>query len=146
MREGSFSHVLTLATTQNVSGINTYAILAAPKTDGAEALVLAASWLSRALDDDGERRVNVRGVALLLAIANYFKSARPRVLFDPVLGPPTEQRLTCLEYSMWSKDIIFVVSDGYIDGMHAWLDAYHGNGQSSQCQRRSCRIVMGRGN
>jgi glycosylphosphatidylinositol transamidase len=34
---------------------------------------------------------------------------------------------------MWSKDIIFVVADGYIDGMQAWLDAYHGNGQSSQC-------------
>ena len=34
---------------------------------------------------------------------------------------------------MWSKDIVFVVADGYIDGMQAWLDAYHGNGQSSQC-------------
>ncbi|GAA5880792.1 hypothetical protein JCM3774_005751 [Rhodotorula dairenensis] len=97
-----------LSATSNVSGINTYAILAAPKTDGAEALVLGASWLSRALSDDGERRTNVRGVALLLAIANYFK-----------------------KYSMWSKDIIFVVSDGYIDGMQAWLDAYHGNGQSN---------------
>ncbi|GAA5989951.1 hypothetical protein JCM10908_002393 [Rhodotorula pacifica] len=97
-----------LSSTSNVSGINTYAILAAPKTDGAEALVLSASWLSRALDEDGQRRVNVRGVALLLAIANYLK-----------------------KYSMWSKDIIFVVSDGYMDGMHAWLDAYHGNGQSN---------------
>ncbi|KWU44358.1 GPI-anchor transamidase [Rhodotorula sp. JG-1b] len=96
-----------LSGTSNVSGINTYAILAAPKTDGAEALVLGASWLSRATNEAGERRINVRGVALLLAIANSFK-----------------------KYSMWSKDIIFVVADGYIDGMQAWLDAYHGNGQS----------------
>ncbi|KAG0666333.1 Glycosyl phosphatidyl inositol protein transamidase complex subunit [Rhodotorula mucilaginosa] len=98
-----------LSSTSNVSGINTYAILAAPKTDGTEALVIGASWLSRATDEAGERRINVRGVALLLAIANYFK-----------------------KYSMWSKDIIFVVADGYIDGMQAWLDAYHGNGQSKR--------------
>ncbi|BGP58138.1 Glycosyl phosphatidyl inositol protein transamidase complex subunit [Rhodotorula sphaerocarpa] len=95
-------------TGQSLSGTNTYAVLAAPKTDGAEAIVLSASWLSRARSEDGERRVNVRGVALLLAMANYFK-----------------------KYSMWSKDIIFVVSDGYMDGMQAWLDAYHGNGQSN---------------
>lgn len=67
---------LVRARAQNVSGINTYAILAAPKTDGAEALVIGASWLSRATDEAGERRINVRGVALLLAIANYFKSKR----------------------------------------------------------------------
>ena len=34
-------------------------------------------------------------------------------------------------YSLWAKDIVFVVSDGYLDGMHAWLAAYHGSSQSS---------------
>jgi len=29
------------------------------------------------------------------------------------------------EYSHWSKDIIFVISDNYLDGMHVWLGAYH---------------------
>jgi hypothetical protein len=29
------------------------------------------------------------------------------------------------EYAHWSKDIIFVISDGHLDGMHAWLSAYH---------------------
>ncbi|GAA6021521.1 hypothetical protein JCM10207_005789 [Rhodosporidiobolus poonsookiae] len=91
-----------------LTGTNTYAIFAAPKTDGAEALVLSASWLSRARGDDGEQRINTRGVALVLALANYFK-----------------------KYSLWSKDIIFVVSDGYSEGMQAWLDAYHGFGQSN---------------
>ena len=57
-----------------MSGVNTYAILQAPKTDGAEALVLSASWLTRALDSEGERSVNRRGVATLLAVANYVKS------------------------------------------------------------------------
>ena len=56
------------------TGTNVYAILAAPKTDGAEAVVLSASWLSRAMDEDGRRRVNIRGVALVLALANYLKS------------------------------------------------------------------------
>jgi len=35
------------------------------------------------------------------------------------------------EYSLWAKDIIFVISDGYLDGMHAWLSAYHDSIQSS---------------
>lgn len=36
-----------------------------------------------------------------------------------------------LEYSHWSKDIIFVISDGYLDGMQAFLNEYHGSFQSS---------------
>ncbi|TNY19340.1 GPI-anchor transamidase [Rhodotorula diobovata] len=100
-------YTFELAHNSTVSGVNTYAILPAPKTDGAEALVLSASWLSRARDDDGSRRVNTRGVAIVLALANYFK-----------------------KHSMWSKDIVFVVSDGYVEGAQAWLDSYHGYQQS----------------
>lgn len=62
----------------NLSGTNAYAILRAPKTDGAEAVVVSASWDSRALEEDEgngkRRRKNVRGVALVLALANYLKS------------------------------------------------------------------------
>ena len=36
---------------------------------------------------------------------------------------------------MWSKDIIFLVSDGYDEGAQAWLNAYHGAGQSSKLAR-----------
>lgn len=68
----------------------------------------------------------------MLALANYFKSARPH--------PPQllRRRLTfgSTEYSFWSKDIIFVVSDGYSEGAQAWLDAYHGYGQSSTLRGR----------
>ena len=28
--------------------------------------------------------------------------------------------------SLWARDIIFVISDGYLDGMHAFLSTYHG--------------------
>ncbi|SCZ94130.1 BZ3500_MvSof-1268-A1-R1_Chr12-2g03707 [Microbotryum saponariae] len=92
-----------------LQGTNVYSILQAPKTDGAESLVLGASWLSRALHQDTkEQRVNVRGVASVLALANFLK-----------------------KYSMWSKDIIFLVSDDYIAGAQAWIDEYHGNQQSN---------------
>ncbi|KAI5474391.1 glycosylphosphatidylinositol transamidase [Pseudohyphozyma bogoriensis] len=97
-----------LGGTSRLNGTNVYSILQAPKTDGAEALVLSASWMSRAVGDDGEKRINTRGVAIVLALANYLK-----------------------KYSMWSKDIIFLLSDGYVDGAHAWLDAYHKYGQSN---------------
>lgn len=34
------------------------------------------------------------------------------------------------DFSYWGKDIILVVGDGYLDGMQAWLAAYHGASQS----------------
>ncbi|GAA5985963.1 hypothetical protein JCM5350_007822 [Sporobolomyces pararoseus] len=97
-----------LSSNSSVGGINTYAILPAPKTDGSEALVLSASWLSRARDEEGRRRINNRGVATVLALANYMK-----------------------KYSMWSKDIIFLITDGHVEGTQAWLDSYHGYSQSN---------------
>ncbi|GAA5911383.1 GPI-anchor transamidase subunit GAA1 [Sporobolomyces salmoneus] len=97
-----------LSSNSSVEGINTYAIRAAPKTDGSEALVLSASWLSRALDEEGRRRVNTRGISTVLALANYMK-----------------------KYSMWSKDVIFLISDGHVEGAQAWLDSYHGYSQSN---------------
>ncbi|GAA5930593.1 GPI-anchor transamidase subunit GAA1 [Sporobolomyces koalae] len=102
------SYSFSLAVNSTVNGINSYAILPAPKTDGAEALVLSASWWSRARDENGQRRVNTRGVATVLALANYFK-----------------------KNAMWSKDIIFLISDGHVEGVQAWLDAYHGFAQSN---------------
>ena len=33
--------------------------------------------------------------------------------------------ITFIEYSHWSKDIVFVISDSHLDGMHSWLVAYH---------------------
>lgn len=36
------------------------------------------------------------------------------------------------EYSLWAKDIVFVIGDGHLDGMQAFLSTYHGMPQSSK--------------
>ncbi|RDB21477.1 GPI transamidase component gaa1 [Hypsizygus marmoreus] len=87
-------------------GTNAYGILSSPRTSGTEAMVISASWLSRTGEGDGT--LNLRGVSTVLALAGFLKG-----------------------YSLWAKDIVFVISDGYMDGMHAWLAAYHGSSQSN---------------
>ncbi|CAE6449086.1 unnamed protein product [Rhizoctonia solani] len=89
------------APTGDIEGVNAYSIYTAPRSSGSEAIVLSASWKSLKWDEDGS--LNLRGVATILALAGYLK-----------------------RYTLWAKDIIFVINDGYMDGMHAWLSAYHG--------------------
>ncbi|KJA27463.1 hypothetical protein HYPSUDRAFT_131080 [Hypholoma sublateritium FD-334 SS-4] len=86
--------------TKKLNGTNAYAVLSAPRHSGTEAMVIGASWISRIGEEDGT--VNIRGVSTVLALANFLK-----------------------RYSYWGKDIVFVISDGYLDGMQAWLAAYH---------------------
>lgn len=103
----------------NVSGCNVYARARMPRIDGREAMLLAASWYSRwrerpttgaslpYVPDDGTlRAVNIRGVSLVLAMAQHM-----------VTNPH------------WSKDLLVVVSDGYLDGMHAWASGWFGRAQ-----------------
>ncbi|KZT28433.1 Gaa1-domain-containing protein [Neolentinus lepideus HHB14362 ss-1] len=89
-----------------VQGANVYAVFSSPRASGDEAMVISASWLSRAGEGDGT--LNRRGVSTVLALAAFLKN-----------------------YSLWAKDIIFVLSDGYMEGMHAWLSTYHGSVQSN---------------
>lgn len=89
-----------------ISGSNSYAILPAPRYSGAEAAIISASWLSRTGEGDGT--LNLRGVATVLSLAAFLN-----------------------QYSFWSKDLIFVISDGYMEGMQAWASAYHGHTQSN---------------
>lgn len=96
-----------LSTTNDLSsGVNTYAILRSPRISGAEAILVGASWLSRTGEGDGT--LNLRGVSTVLSIASFLRRS-----------------------SHWAKDIIFVVSDGYMDGMQAFLTTYHGQTQSN---------------
>ncbi|SNX87964.1 related to Alpha-1,3-mannosyltransferase [Melanopsichium pennsylvanicum] len=102
----------------SLSGTNVYARSASPRIDGREAIVLTASWLSQwtgqndpdahsaenASNVDLNGRTNVRGVASVLALARYLS---------------TQAHL--------SKDLIFVISDGYLEGIHAWSSAYFGS-------------------
>ncbi|KAI9680756.1 MAG: Glycosyl phosphatidyl inositol protein transamidase complex subunit [Caeruleum heppii] len=77
-------------------GENVYGILHAPRGDATEAIVLVAAW--RNIDD----ALNQSGVSLVLALARYFK-----------------------RWSLWSKDIIFVITGDSKAGPQAWVDAYH---------------------
>ncbi|KAK0610451.1 Gaa1-like protein [Bombardia bombarda] len=85
------------------SGENTYAILQAPRGDATEAIVLVAAW------KNAKGELNRNGVALLLTLARYFK-----------------------RWSLWSKDIIFLLTPDSIAGPQAWVDAYHDAHDSSR--------------
>lgn len=78
------------------AGENVYGIIRAPRGDATEAIVLLAAWTNM----DGEP--NQSGVALILALARYFK-----------------------RWSLWSKDIIILVTADSRAGPQAWVDAYH---------------------
>lgn len=84
-------------------------------------MVISASWLSRI--DDGQGAVNIRGVSTILALAGFLKRLSlplPNILSD-----------VCFKgFSYWGKDIVLVISDGYLEGMQAWLGEYHGVSQS----------------
>ncbi|KAG1756647.1 Gaa1-like protein [Suillus paluster] len=103
-----FSKLGLAASTQNytfstskgaISGNNAYAVMSSPRAAGTEAMVISASWLSAA----GHGTLNLRGASTVLSLAAFLK-----------------------DYSLWAKDIIFIISDDYLHGMHAWLNAYHG--------------------
>ena len=102
-----------------IQGTNVYARSYTPRTDGRVAMILAANWQSHwrqkpsdsselpYVPDDGTyRAINVRGIALLLAYAKHAASI-----------------------PHWSKDYLFVISDGFLDGMQAWAAQYFGTGQ-----------------
>ncbi|POS83933.1 Gaa1-domain-containing protein, partial [Erysiphe pulchra] len=78
------------------SGENIYAILHAPRGDATEAIVLVGAWRNL----DGE--INRSGISLILTLARYFK-----------------------RWSLWSKDIIFLITPESKAGPQAWVDAYH---------------------
>jgi hypothetical protein len=88
-------------------------------------MVISASWLSRTGDGDGT--LNLRGVSTVLALAAFLKRKLLCSIYDvrfQYFSPPTD-------HSYWAKDIVFIISDGYLDGMQAWLGAYHGSEQYS---------------
>jgi glycosylphosphatidylinositol transamidase len=73
-----------------------YSILQGPRADATEAVVLIAAWRNMA------GAINYSGVALVLTLARYFA-----------------------RWSLWSKDIIFLIPSDSTAGPQAWVDAYH---------------------
>lgn len=78
------------------NGSNIYGILHAPRGENTEAMVLVAPWLNQ----DGE--YNDGGVALVVALARYLS-----------------------KWSVWSKNVIFVVTSDSHLAMRSWVSAYH---------------------
>ncbi|PVH96606.1 Glycosylphosphatidylinositol:protein transamidase, GAA1 component [Periconia macrospinosa] len=78
------------------SNENVYAILQGPRADATEAIVLIAAWKNM------DNEINYSGVALVLSMARYFK-----------------------KWSLWSKDVIFLITGDSTSGSQAWVDAYH---------------------
>jgi glycosylphosphatidylinositol transamidase len=81
---------------EDITGTNVYGILQGPRADATEAMVLMAGW------KNFEGLVNYSGVALVLTLARYFA-----------------------RWSIWSKDIIVIISPESTYGPIAWVDAYH---------------------
>ncbi|KAF7591373.1 Glycosyl phosphatidyl inositol protein transamidase complex subunit [Aspergillus hancockii] len=77
-------------------GQNTYGIIQAPRGDATEAIVIVTAWKT------ADRELNLNGVTLALTLARYFK-----------------------RWSLWSKDIIFLITPDSKSGTQAWIDAYH---------------------
>jgi glycosylphosphatidylinositol transamidase len=84
------------ASGSSIEGDNVYALLQGPRADATEAIVLIAAWRNMKGD------INYSGVALVLTLARYFK-----------------------RWSLWSKDIIFLITEDSTAGPQAWVDAYH---------------------
>jgi glycosylphosphatidylinositol transamidase len=92
-----------------VNGTNIYGILRAPRGDATEAIVLSSSWKTI----DGE--VDVGGVALLMSLAGYFRRILLSLFYLRHISG----------WSLWSKDIIFLLVAEPMAGSALWLEAYH---------------------
>lgn len=80
---------------KQVEGENVYGIVHAPRGDGTESIVIIAPI------HNFEGQLNTNGVTLLLTLARYFS-----------------------RWSLWSKDIILLVTPDTAAGPQAWIDAY----------------------
>ena len=94
-------------------------------------MVISAPWNS----DVEDGALNLRGIAILLSLASFLKSMSsiPYKIVSLLKQPP--------DYSHWARDIIFVVGDDRLTGMHAWLSAYHREVQPSRMQFCSLEMI-----
>lgn len=95
---------------QVYEGENVHAVLQAPRGDGTEAIVILAALKNI------ENVSNANGVTLLISLARYFK-----------------------RWSLWSKDIIFLVTPDSSVGPQAWIDAYHSSHDPNYVQDLSLK-------
>lgn len=81
---------------ESFNGTNVYGVMHAPRGDNAEAMVLVAPWINQ----DGQH--NIGGISVLIALAKYLK-----------------------RWSVWSKNIVFVIPSDSGFALRQWVTAYH---------------------
>ncbi|KAG8625363.1 hypothetical protein KVT40_007114 [Elsinoe batatas] len=92
------------------NGTNVYGVIQGPRADATEAMVLIGAW------HNSEGKINYSGVALVLTLARYFK-----------------------RWSLWSKDIIVLLTPDSTFGPQAWADAYHESQDTSAVEPLSIK-------
>jgi glycosylphosphatidylinositol transamidase len=88
-------------------------MLQGPRADATEAIVLMAAWKN--MDDV----LNQSGVALALTLARYFNRQYCPCILQIIAD------IFIQGWSLWSKDIFFVITPDSTAGPQAWVDAYH---------------------
>ncbi|ORX35566.1 putative GPI-anchor transamidase [Kockovaella imperatae] len=75
---------------------STYAHVQPPRSNGLEVILVSANWMSR------ESKPNLRGVAILLALADFLRGQ-----------------------NYWANDLVLVVGEGYLDGLEGFMQEYY---------------------
>lgn len=81
----------------DMCGETAYAIMTPPRATACETVLLSANWFSLSGGP------NLRGIANLMAFARFLRGQ-----------------------NHWAKEFVFVFGDGYVEGLEAFLAAYHG--------------------
>lgn len=98
---------------QSPSGINAFATLSPPRSSGVESVLVSANWKSLT------GSWNLRGIATVMSMARFLRGQ-----------------------THWAKDFVFAVGDDYIEGIDAFLRAYHGIQGDGGCLF-GCGLVSG---
>jgi hypothetical protein len=118
---------------KRIRGINTYARFPASRGDGREAFVIAASWKSAwdGSEDPDAKKISARRAKLEGAMSEYERKSVRRSNIRGIASTLVLARHLS-GFNHWSKDLIFVFSDGEMEGMQAWSSAYFGKEQKSE--------------
>ena len=101
-----------------MSGRNVYGILRAGRALGTESIVLSVPLL--------EEGRNHHGIAVTIALAQYFQSKMCTVNENCFLSFIIFRLFCNSAKNYWAKDLIFLVTSQNEVGMQAWIDSYMG--------------------
>ena len=128
-------------------GRNVYGILRAGRSLGTESIILSVPLLE-------ERGRNHHGIAVMLALAEYFQSIKILLCmifrnFAHNIKFQTGHSLhhccdtLCLPAkNYWAKDLIFLVTSHDEVGMQAWINGYMGTHSSGKRKKKKISSLL----